>query len=145
MVLKKQPQDVPTSWNYGSFNPTSNYFSHANLHCFYDENEEKQKEFDRSPVIQKELKYSDPEFLKAFNSCQENERHRSKERLEDPVRVSRDGSQSVTRVIDVLKKIKSPKQIKVPKETEYLIDKVIRRKLYPVQSEKSLGKNTFSK
>lgn len=53
----------------------------------------------------------------------------SREKIMDPLRVSKDGSRSVSRIIDVLKKIKSPKQIKIPKETEYLIDKVIRKKI----------------
>lgn len=85
-----------------------------------------------------ELKFSDPEFLKAFNTASSKEREKYKEKLEDPVRVSREGSCSATRVIDVLQKVKSPKQIKIPRETEYLIDKVVRKKMYPAQSQKSL-------
>jgi hypothetical protein len=54
---------------------------------------------------------------------------RSREKIKDPVRISKENSSSASRIIDVLKKIKSPKQIRIPKETEYLIDKVIRRKI----------------
>lgn len=62
----------------------------------------------------------------AQNVIIQPEGNRYKEQL-DPVRISRDGSSSASRVIDVLKRVKSPEQIKIPKETEYLIDKVIRK------------------
>ena len=116
------------SWNYGSFNPSSNFYSRTNLHQFdeFEKNRSNMNKFPASPPT-KELRYSDDEFTRAFNTANEQERIKSRERFQDPVRISKDGSHSASRVIDVLKKIKSPKQIKIPKETEDLIDKVIRK------------------
>lgn len=86
----------------------------------------KTQEFLISPV-QKELRYSDDEFTRALKIANEKERIRSRERFEDPVKISKDGLQSASRVIEVLQKVKSPKEIKIPKETEDIIDKVIRK------------------
>lgn len=61
------------------------------------------------------------------------------------MRLSREGSSSASRVIDVLKSIKSPKQIKVPKETLDMIDKVIRRKMHPFKISKSARSNSRGK
>ena len=49
----------------------------------------------------------------------------------------REGSHSASRVVDVLQKIKSPKEIKVPEETLDMIDKVIRRKMYHLNKQDS--------
>lgn len=139
LLPKRFEKNVPTSWNYGSFNPSSNYFTHQNLHSSVED--EGGSNVRGRDYETREFRYSDPEFVKAINSAKESERNRFKNRIEDAVLISREGSQSLTRVIDVLKKIKSPKQIKVPKETENLIDKVIRHKMYPVQSQQSLSKH----
>ena len=75
----------------------------------------------------RELRYSDDEFTRALKMTSEKERERSRERFQDPVIISKDGQQSASRVIEVIQKIRSPKEIKIPKETEDLIDKVIRK------------------
>ena len=80
----------------------------------------------------------------AQNYVFQPESSRYKENLEDPIRISREGSYSASRVIDILKQVKSPEQIKLPKETEYLIDKVIRRKMYPVEAQSVGSKYTQS-
>lgn len=83
-------------------------------------------------------------FTMAQNYVFQPETSRYKESLEDPIRISREGSCSASRVIDILKQVKSPEQIKLPQETEYLIDKVIRRKMYPIETQSVGSKFTQS-
>lgn len=64
----KYDENVPTSWNYGSFNPGSGYFSRVNLHILSNENSPKIKSRTSKPPKHKELRYSDPEFAKAFQT-----------------------------------------------------------------------------
>lgn len=126
--FSKYDSNIPMSWNYGSFNPNSNFYSRTNLHKDkeFEQSRAQLSEMPASPPT-RELRYSDDEFTRALKNMNEKEWTRSRDKFEDPVRISKDGSHSASRVINVLKKIKSPKQIKIPKETEDLIDKVIRK------------------
>lgn len=82
----------------------------------------------------RQMRFSDPEYIKSFNLHTQKDRQLCKARNEDPVRISREGSYSASRVIETLQKVKSPKEVKIPKETEDLIDKVIRKRIYPCSS-----------
>jgi hypothetical protein len=61
-------ENVPSSWNYGSFNPNSGYFSRVNLHTLSSENSPDIKSRISKPPKHKELRYSDPEFAKALKT-----------------------------------------------------------------------------
>lgn len=129
IVNRFSDKNIPTSWNYGSFNPSSNYFSRMQIH-----NKENLVNINLSPELgnnSRDMKFSDPEYIKSFNLHTQKDRLRRKDRNEDPVRISREGSHSASRIIDALQKIKSPSDLKVPKETLELIDKVIRKRIYP--------------